>query len=346
MNENLASDKTALGWAEQLMMIIETSPYEEDAALHCIKKWSEQCRMEGVDVNDFFFKDGPNLTSALPQAVVDRAELSGQGSMNGLDPRISEKNIETLVLAIWEQGVLVDNINRDYQRGNLESSPWTVLQCACAKGLELMVKTSLAMGASIHRSPISGLTPLMVSAMKGQKDLLRYLVSIGSNPNDQEGRWGETALLYATSSYPGTVKLLMDLGAKVNMTNYAGYHALSKAAFHSDREQMKHLIEGGSELDMKTKNGETACHSAVWFNKVENLKCLVEAGANFKIQDRNGLTPLMLAKDKGYLDIVMYLEGVEQALIDRHALEKALPMVEKDNRGHLTMNNATKKKRI
>lgn len=328
MNDNLASEKTAQQWADELISLIEAPIYDEKRALHCVKRWSLQCGAEGLNVNDFVFREaGSSLTNALPQCVIFKAVLSKGSAIRESGPSISTQNIETLILAIWDEGVHVDNINTETKYENAGVMEWTLLQAACSNGFRALVKTSLKRGASVGPSPRSGETALMYAALGGHQDLVKLLVSAGSDINIQCLRYKMTALLFAVESLPGMAKLLIDLGAEVNQRDETGDYALLKAARFNDLEQVKDLIESGSELDLQNEMGETPCHSAADFNQLDNLKCLIEAGANFQLQDKKGSTPLMVAKNKGHHEIVMYLEGVEQALKDQLTLEQALPKV-------------------
>lgn len=347
MSKKVERPKTAHQWVERLMSIIEAPIYEELAALHCIKMWSEQCKIEGVGVNNFVsLRNGFPLSNALPQGVIFKAVLSKGWSVSESGPRVNAKNIETLVLAIWDEGVRVDNINRDAHIDNPLAVKMTVLQAASVHGLYSLVMTSLERGASISPTAISGETALMSAALRGRQDIIRHLISIGSNINAQCTQFKNTALMLATESYePGTVKLLMDLGADVHLKNESGNHALLKAASFSDREPVRDLIEGGADLNLQNKAGKTASHSAAENGYLDILKCLVEAGANALIPDKKGLTPLMIARDEGHHEMVIYLEGVEQALKDRLALEKAVPVMTvelKDN----DMKEASKRHRM
>ncbi|RWS25580.1 arf-GAP with SH3 domain: ANK repeat and PH domain-containing protein 2-like protein [Leptotrombidium deliense] len=68
------------------------------------------------------------------------------------------------------------------------------------------------------------------------------------------------------------------------------------------------LVQNSSNVDKQTKEGNTALHLCVLYNKSECMKLLLRCGANVQIENLNGKTPLDIAKEKGYDNLVELLE--------------------------------------
>jgi len=73
------------------------------------------------------------------------------------------------------------------------------------------------------------------------------------------------------------------------------------------------LIRAGAPLDHVNNLGWTALIESIVLGNggarhVATLKALVEAGADVNLSDRRGLSPLAMARDRGYVEMVAILE--------------------------------------
>src|SRR5436190_1620090 len=119
---------------------------------------------------------------------------------------------------------------------------------------------------------------------------------------------------------------------------YTGLHA---AAVKGDASEIERLIAAGGKPNVRDSHGRTPLHVAAHFghhpaaqaplnhvnnlgwtaliesivlgnggrNHTDTLEALVKAGANVNIADRQGVTPLGLAKSRGYAKMVRLLEN-------------------------------------
>jgi ankyrin repeat protein len=74
------------------------------------------------------------------------------------------------------------------------------------------------------------------------------------------------------------------------------------------------LIVAGAPLDHVNNLGWTALIESIVLgdggrNHTDTLEALVKAGANVNIADRAGVTPLQMAKSRGYAEMVAVLEA-------------------------------------
>ncbi|BCS82646.1 ankyrin repeat protein [Cotonvirus japonicus] len=120
---------------------------------------------------------------------------------------------------------------------------------------------------------------------------------------------GWTALMIASimsnkwSSY-STVKLLIKLGANVNIKNQYGCTALMLAVRNSNTTSslrtVKLLLDNHADMELKSLNAEyTALMYACWYSgtdsTIETVKLLLDRGASINAQSSEGYSSLMIA---------------------------------------------------
>jgi len=116
----------------------------------------------------------------------------------------------------------------------------------------------------------------------GDEETLRLLLSLGASARQVTSRWDGTALIAAAhEGHAGVVRQLIRAGAPLDHVNNLHWTAVIESIV---------LGDGGPR------------HQAT-------LKALVEAGANLRLADRQGMTPLQLARSRGYAEMVKLLEA-------------------------------------
>lgn len=123
---------------------------------------------------------------------------------------------------------------------------------------------------------------------------------------DIKNKEGCTALHKAIQY--GNIKIvrgLITLGANVNDNIKPVLHT----AMYYDRIDIIHeLIESDADVDIIDNDGNTPLHIAVDIGKLKIIKILVEAGANINIKDAGGMTAIDYAKCHNRPQIIKYLE--------------------------------------
>ncbi len=128
--------------------------------------------------------------------------------------------------------------------------------------------------AGCHARTDTGMTPLMLAALKGERVLLEELLALGADPNH---------------------------------VNDDDHHALWFACVHGDPATVTLLIERGANVDNENVNGVTCAVYAASTGKLDVLKCLVEAGADLSKETSGGYTALDSAAT---LPVLKYLRGL------------------------------------
>ncbi|KAF5930339.1 hypothetical protein HYC85_031212 [Camellia sinensis] len=169
-----------------------------------------------------------------------------------------------------------------------------------------------------------GRTALHVAAIHGHVEVLRFLVSMGGDPDAVDyNRW--TLLHYAASEgHHEAVEFLLNCSMFVKYSvNEDGKTAFALAVEkgHSDLYNMLHLgdalhraaridvhamkscIVEGVNVNGKDQNGWTALHRAAFKGRIESDKTLVSNGAQIDLLDGGGYTPLRRAVKGGHMQL-------------------------------------------
>lgn len=153
---------------------------------------------------------------------------------------------------------------------------------------------------------IRGTTPLMWAARAGQLEAIRLLLDRGADVNVTDAN-GKSALMWAASyDRAKAIRLLAEAGAELDGRDRYGRTALARACFLTGRPNaVKALIEAGADLDPLDQMGGVPLAWAAWFGPSEIVQMLVEAGAY--VNPEITLPPIVRACFKGDLESVRIL---------------------------------------
>ncbi|HXV11614.1 MAG TPA: ankyrin repeat domain-containing protein [Burkholderiales bacterium] len=196
----------------------------------------------------------------------------------------------------------------------MERAAYTGLFAAAARGDTAEIGSLIARGARVDERDDYGRTPLHVAAYGARHDAMRALVKAGANPNALERDRYDIVTIAAVANDVPTLKVSLELGCSAkNITSRYDGTALIAAAHLGHAEVVRTLIGAGAPLDHVNNLGWTALIESIVLGDggprhIATLKALVEAGANVNLPDRNGQTPLTLARQRGYRDMIEILK--------------------------------------
>ena len=160
-----------------------------------------------------------------------------------------------------------------------------------------------------------GRTPLHVAAHFGHHPAAQALLKGGADPNALDAQRYDIVTIAAVNNDVPMLNLAL-AGAcdPKNITSPYQGTALIAAAHLGHAEVVRALIAAGAPLDHVNNLGWTALIESIVLgnggrNHTDTLEALVKAGANVNIADRQGVTPLGLAKSRGYAKMVRLLEN-------------------------------------
>ncbi len=173
----------------------------------------------------------------------------------------------------------------------------------------------VAEGADVNASAFYMRRPVHIAAFASNDDAMRALAEAGADMNVLENDFYDVLTIAAVANDPEMVSLAIVLGNRADLiTSIYDGTALIAAAHLGHQEVVRRLIAGGAPLDHVNNLGWTALIEAVVLgdggpDHVETVRALVAAGADQSITDRRGETPLEMAKERGYAEMIEIMEA-------------------------------------
>ena len=171
----------------------------------------------------------------------------------------------------------------------------------------------LAAGTDPNSRDGHGRTPLHVATFARRRDAILALAKGGADLGLLENDRYDAVTIAAVADDEDTLRLLLQLGASARLTTsrYDGT-ALIAAAHLGHDGVVRQLIAAGAPLDHVNNLHWTALIESIVLGQggprhVATLRALVDAGADTRLADRQGRTPLALARERGYAEMVAIL---------------------------------------
>lgn len=143
------------------------------------------------------------------------------------------------------------------------------------------------------------------AAERGQPENINRILDDGIDVNIRD-RDGKTALHWAKDQSVG--KALLERNAMIDAHTRTGYSPLHSAARHGDVELVELLIEHGADVNAANRNfALTPLHMAVDDGRINVASVLISNGADVNATDWIGMTPLAMAAERGYEEMVALL---------------------------------------
>ncbi len=197
-----------------------------------------------------------------------------------------------------------------------EIAGYTGLHAAAQRG-DLARIEALARGspAALESRDAHGRTPLHVATFARQRGAVGALIGAGAATGTLEDDRYDAVTIAAVADDEDTLRLLLAQGASAKLvtSRYDG-SALIAAAHLGHDGVVRQLIAAQAPLDHVNNLHWTALIEAVVLGNggVRHqavVRALLAAGASTRLADREGRTPLVLARSRGYAEIVRLLEG-------------------------------------
>ena len=190
---------------------------------------------------------------------------------------------------------------------------YTGLFAAAARGEAARVSQLVRDGADVRARDDYGRTPLHVAAHARKHDAMHALVKAGADPNALEQDRYDIVTIAAVADDLPTLKVALAIASAKNVTSRYDGTALIAAAHLGHDGVVRELIRAGAPLDHVNNLGWTALIEAIVLGNggarhLSTLKALVEAGANVNLKDSRGVSPLAMARIRGYREMAAILE--------------------------------------
>jgi len=188
------------------------------------------------------------------------------------------------------------------------------LHAAAARG-DVAAIHQLAPAGSLDARDGHGRTPLHVATFARQRGAAKALLAAGANPALLDDDRYDAVTIAAVADDDETLALLLAGGASAKLvtSRYDGT-ALIAAAHLGHDGVVRRLIAAGAPLDHVNNLHWTAMIESIVLGDggqrhQATLASLLGAGASTALADRTGRTPLALARDRGYREMVRMLEA-------------------------------------
>ena len=229
----------------------------------------------GADVN-FVCNEGSSLSKCILNGgiLLQRRLLAAGATVlktypdgsNCLFPAAKKGNVERMKILL-EMGADVKHRSR-WGRGTplTEAVKWGRGRC-----VELLIEK----GAELERTDRRGFTPLIMAAERGDTDCLNILIDAGARVNYLvEGVTFNTALLCAArNGHQGCVEILRGSGATVNVLGSHGRSLLMLAATLQKPPQairdLKLLLKLGAHVNITSYNQQNAIEFYLKFSSIQ-----------------------------------------------------------------------------
>ena len=190
-------------------------------------------------------------------------------------------------------------------KNNVQCDP--VSLCACTRFRDYPIfMYFLNKGTSVNSVDKNKDTPLSLAAKQNNMPLVKFLISIGADPNIVTNA-GKTPLIYAIESKAEKVgEYLIKHKAEINPEGTSTTPLI--AAITSNNPAFGFLlISKNAQIDATDSNGLTALQYAVKAHSFEAVSMLLSKGANLSVVDSKGNTLLHIACTTGSYEIVQLL---------------------------------------
>ena len=221
--------------------------------------------------------------------------------------------------------LLSETLIQSCRRGHLHVVKWIVLHTAADVNFSGVIRGNMTWREEIH----GYYTSLTAACNYKRLDIVKYLVeTCHANVHLPDNQLGYTPLIAAcvTGGVSEAMYLLNGISdLDVNIADKHGYTALhfavsskrnSRTQLHlacikGDTIEVKKLVSVDDQMiNMQDNGGYTPLHYACRLGYSEIVKTLMFAGADETITDIDWQTPAQLAEEKGYNELLKFLDKV------------------------------------
>lgn len=200
-----------------------------------------------------------------------------------------------------------------------EITAYDGLMAAAAAGDADRIRALVAAGANTDERDARGRTPLMVAIYGRHHDAAKTLIALGADDGALDNQRYDAVTIASVIDDPVSLRLLIEAGADAGLITspYDGT-ALIAAAHLGHVAVVRELIAAGAPLDHVNNLGWTALIEAIVLGDggaahTAVVRDLIEAGADLNLPDRRGVTPLGLARARGYDAMARLLQAAGAA---------------------------------
>jgi ankyrin repeat protein len=191
----------------------------------------------------------------------------------------------------------------------------TPLITACILGYIDIVKILVTHGSNINHQAQNGDSALFTAVLQKEIEIVEYLIERGANVNIVT-KQGDSSLIMASRNRLDIVELLVTHGANVNHQNKTGYTALFMATLEGNPHIVEYLIIQGADVNARTTAGDTALICACRRNENKShafiVQLLLLADADITLLNNHGSDAMFHAQKNKDSVVISLLNNVEE----------------------------------
>jgi uncharacterized protein len=175
------------------------------------------------------------------------------------------------------------------------------------------IRQFIVNGVPLETTDRAKRTAFLVAAYNADIMGMEILAKAGANTRAKDDRNYDAITILSVANQPDALKSAIALGGDIKAITspYLG-SALIAAAHLGHGDIVRILIEAGATLDHVNNLGWTALIESIVLgdggaNHQHVLRDLLAAGANPNIPDKNGISPLALARSRGFKEMEQML---------------------------------------
>jgi ankyrin repeat protein len=216
-----------------------------------------------------------------------------------------------------------------------QSSLWTAMHAAVAKGSDMLVSQLLLRQAPVDARTSEGESALHIAAGRGHYSLVILLIDAGSDVKWLDVKGNTPLHLAAEHGFEKTCLALITRGSDVNWQNIDDEVPLHKAAMGGHIAVVNILQSVKADPNIPDSEGALPLHRAAWDGHISIVNTLLDGGCDVNSTDNRGRTCLHGAAAGGHLDLVRLLlqHGADRTLTcgtEANILWKALNKYRED----------------
>ncbi|KAF1313765.1 Serine/threonine protein kinase, partial [Globisporangium splendens] len=196
------------------------------------------------------------------------------------------------------------SVNMKQNRGE------TPLFVAARNGFVGVVKLLVKAGASVVATDNNGRSPLLAAAANGKLDVVMELIAHGALVDGADLQGVTPLMAAARNGQDKVVQYLLDNRAKIDEKQIFGRTALMLAISNKRCATIaKLLLDHGASATEKDNLGWNALHVAAASGQAQMVELAMVKNPALDERSHAGRTPLMIAIEKGFQDVVTLLLG-------------------------------------
>ena len=173
---------------------------------------------------------------------------------------------------------------------------------------------------NIESKTSQGRTPLMMAALGGKLQAVKWFLEKGATVNCDDNRGWNTLHFAAEGGDTDIIDLIHTHLPNVDSKTNEGYTPLMVAAFNGKLPVVKWFLEKGATVTLKDKAGWNMLHSAAQGGDTDILDLIHNHVPNIESRSLVGITPLMVAVGNCKLHAVQWFieKGASVACVDEN----------------------------